>query len=135
MDVIGWCIQKGKQRYCSKSCGILFTRINKGVTQSNRVVWLKQWILQKQTLEVISANSGYSSRTLKRFFHEYLSSPPKLSVYPSEKVNLLIDGKIIFKARTFNGLKFIIIKSFKFQYSSILYCVPINPVRAIGIIV
>ena len=43
-------------------------------------------------MEIISANSGYSSRTLKRFFHEYLSSPPKLSVYPSEKVNLLIDG-------------------------------------------
>jgi len=92
MDVIGWGIQNGKQRYRCKSCGILFTRINKGVTQSNRFVWFRQWILQKQTLETISANSGYSTRTLKRFFHEYLSSPPKLSVYPSEKVNLLIDG-------------------------------------------
>lgn len=31
-------------------------------------------------------------RTLKRYFGGYLSSPPRLSVYPSERVNLLIDG-------------------------------------------
>jgi hypothetical protein len=92
LDIIGWGIQNGKQRYRCKSCGIFFTRINKGVTQSNQFVWFRQWVLLKQTLEVVSGNSGYSTRTLKRFFHEYLSSAPKLSVYPSEKVNLLIDG-------------------------------------------
>lgn len=92
MDIIGWGIQNGKQRFKCKSCGILFTRINKGVRQSNRFVWFRQWILLKQTLKVISERSGYSTRTLKRFFHDYLSSPPRLSVYPSEKVNLLIDG-------------------------------------------
>lgn len=31
-------------------------------------------------------------RTLKRYFSDYLSKPPLLSVFPSEKVNLLIDG-------------------------------------------
>lgn len=36
--------------------------------------------------------SGYSTRTLKRYFSSYLSQTPKLSVYPSQKVNLLIDG-------------------------------------------
>lgn len=36
--------------------------------------------------------SGYSIRTLKRYFHNYLNTPPVLSVYPRERVNLLIDG-------------------------------------------
>lgn len=31
-------------------------------------------------------------RTLKRYFHQYLNKPPKLKVYPSQRVNLLIDG-------------------------------------------
>lgn len=36
--------------------------------------------------------SGLSKRTLQRMFAQYLSPSPKLSVYPSEKVNLIIDG-------------------------------------------
>lgn len=92
MDVIGWGIRNGKQRFQCKSCRIYFTRNNKGVTKSNRFVWFRKWILQKQTLEIISKDSGYSLRTLKRYFHEYLSVPPKLSVYPSEKINLIVDG-------------------------------------------
>ena len=92
MDVIGWGIRNGKQRFQCKSCRIYFTRNNKGVTKSNRFVWFRKWILQKQTLEIISKDSGYSVRTLKRYFHEYLSVPPKLSVYPSEKINLIVDG-------------------------------------------
>ena len=92
MDVIGWGIRNGKQRFQCKSCRIYFTRNNKGVTKSNRFVWFRKWILQKQTLQIISKDSGYSVRTLKRYFHEYLSVPPKLSVYPSEKINLIVDG-------------------------------------------
>lgn len=44
------------------------------------------------TLDLISYESGYSVRSLNRYFHDYLSCPPVLSVFPSEKVNLLIDG-------------------------------------------
>lgn len=40
----------------------------------------------------MSAESGYSIRSLKRYFHGYLSDAPILSVYPSERVNLIIDG-------------------------------------------
>jgi Transposase, Mutator family len=92
LDVIRWGFQSGKQRFFCKNCGIYFTRANKGVSCSNRFIWFRKWVLQKQTLEVISRESGYSVRTLKRYFDGYLSSPPRLSVYPSEKVNLLIDG-------------------------------------------
>lgn len=92
MDVIRWGFQSGKQRFFCKNCGIYFTRVNKSVSTSNRFVWFRNWVLQKQTLEVISGESGYSIRTLNRYFDGYLSSSPRLSVYPSEKVNLLIDG-------------------------------------------
>jgi hypothetical protein len=43
-------------------------------------------------LGIISKESGYSVSSLKRYFEVYLDSAPILSVYPSEKVNLLIDG-------------------------------------------
>ena len=43
-------------------------------------------------MEQLNQLTGYSVRTLKRQFHQYLSKPPLLSVYPSERVNLLIDG-------------------------------------------
>jgi len=36
--------------------------------------------------------SGYSVRTLKRYFGQYLQDSPTWTVYPSERVNLLIDG-------------------------------------------
>jgi hypothetical protein len=62
------------------------------VSESNRFVWFTQWVIGRQTLEQLSKPSGYSVRTLKRYFHKYLNKPPVLSVYPSERVNLLIDG-------------------------------------------
>lgn len=92
LNVIRWGFQNKKQRFRCNTCGIFFTSSNKGVSKSNRFIWFRKWILQKQTLDIIAKESGYSVRTLKRYFHEYLSTPPKLSVYPSEKVNLLIDG-------------------------------------------
>jgi len=40
----------------------------------------------------LSLESSYSISSLKRYFSEYLKKPPILSVFPSEKVNLIIDG-------------------------------------------
>ena len=91
-DVIRWGKQKGKQRFKCKTCGLLFTWDNPGVKKSNRFVWFKEWIIGRQTFSRISIQSDYSERTLKRYFYEYLSQTPVLSVRPSEKVNLLIDG-------------------------------------------
>jgi transposase-like protein len=89
---IKWGKQAGKQRYKCKNCGILFTASNSSVTESNRFIWFKRWVIERWTLEKLSLESKYSTRTLKRYFHAYLEKPPVLSVYPSEKVNLLIDG-------------------------------------------
>ena len=53
---------------------------------------LENGVVGRHTLEQLTQLSGHSIRTLKRYFHCYLNEPPVLSVYPSERVNLLIDG-------------------------------------------
>jgi len=92
LDVIRWGKQGGKQRYKCKNCSILSTSSNKSVSLANRSVWFKEWVIGRQTLKQISRTSGYSERTLKRYFNDYLNNAPVLSVRPSEKVNLLIDA-------------------------------------------
>lgn len=49
-------------------------------------------MIGRQTIEQISIESGYPVRTLIRYLHACLAQPPVFSVYPSERVNLLIDG-------------------------------------------
>lgn len=55
-------------------------------------MWFEKWILERSTIKQLSLQSGYSVRSLNRYFYQYLAQPPTLSVFPSEKVNLLIDG-------------------------------------------
>lgn len=71
---------------------MLFNRQNKSVKKNNQFIWFEKWVLHRQTIPYLSRQSGYSTRTLKTLFHHYLMSPPVLSFYPSEKLNLLIDG-------------------------------------------
>lgn len=92
LDTIKWGKQGNKQRFKCKSCDILFTSQNKSVIKSNRFIWFKKWVISRRTIDDLVQESGYSKRTLKRYFNDYLSSPPKLSFYPSEKVYLIIDG-------------------------------------------
>lgn len=92
IDTIKWGKQQNKQRFKCKNCGILFTNENKSVSKSNRFVWFEKWVIGRRTIKQLSNESGYSIRTLKRHFKSYLSESPVLSVYPSEKVNLIIDG-------------------------------------------
>lgn len=92
LNTIKWGKQKEKQRFKCKECGIMFTAENKSVSKSNRFIWFKKWVIKRRTIDELVTESGYSERTLRRYFYEYLAKPPKLSVYPSKKVNLLIDG-------------------------------------------
>ena len=92
LDVIKWGHQNGKQRFRCKKCGALNTRKNPGVSRSNRFIWFREWIIGKQTFEQLCVKSGYSSRTLRRYFAAYLSDYPVWRMKSSEKVNLLIDG-------------------------------------------
>lgn len=92
LDVIRWGTQQGKQRFKCKNCGLLFTRNNPDQRKKNRFVWFRDWIVGKQTFEQISNESGYSVRSLKRYFYTYLSESPTWKMTRSEKLNLLIDG-------------------------------------------
>ena len=71
---------------------MLFTRQNKSVSLSNQFIWFRKWVLHRQTLSYISKDSGYSVRTLKRLFSQYLANAPELKFYPRERLNLLIDA-------------------------------------------
>lgn len=62
----------------------------KDVSEKNRFVWFKWWILGKQTIDQISAMSGHSVRQLKRWFYRYLENAPTWSIKRRESVNLLI---------------------------------------------
>jgi AraC-like DNA-binding protein len=92
LDVIKWGKRDDKQRYKCRQCGILYTNSNKAVSSSNRFIWFKTWVIGRQTISQISKSSGYSERTLKRYFYNYLSDAPVFNVKPSERVNLLIDA-------------------------------------------
>lgn len=92
LDVIKWGKRGGHQRYKCKNCGSLFTFRRKDISKANRFVWFEWWILGKQTIEQISALSGYSTRQLSRWFDEYLEECPAWEVKFHERVNLLIDG-------------------------------------------
>ena len=85
-------LQSSHQRYKCKDCNKYFTHRRKDISFSNRFVWFRQWVEYGHTIEYISKRSGYSERTLKRYFYDYLKNSPRWHIRPSEKVNLLIDG-------------------------------------------
>jgi len=92
LNVIKWGSREGKQRFKCKDCGVLFTRRNRGVSKRNREVWFREWIVGKQTFSQLEKKSGYSERTLKRYFYDYLERYPTWNIQRRESVNLLIDG-------------------------------------------
>ena len=92
LDVIKWGRQSGHQRFKCKNCGSVFTFRRKDVSQTNRFIWFKWWIIGKQSLSQIAYLSGYSTRQLSRWFDEYLEDYPTWTIRGEGKVNLLIDG-------------------------------------------
>lgn len=92
MNTIGWGKQNNKQRFKCKECGQLFTNINKSVSDKNKEIWFKRWIIGKDTFDKISLESGHSKSTLQRYFYRMLAKPPVLEFDSSDKVYLVIDG-------------------------------------------
>lgn len=92
LAVIKWGVQQGKQRFKCKNCGIFFTRVNRHVSEKNREVWFREWIVGKQTFAQLVSRSGYSERTLKYYFYDCLERYPRWQIHKRERVNLLIDG-------------------------------------------
>lgn len=83
---------KSHQHYYCKSCGRYFTDRRDHISSNNMFVWFERWILGKQSIVRLSRQSGYSERTLKRYFYKQLPTCPQWQIQRREKVNLLIDG-------------------------------------------
>src|SRR5665213_2445194 len=78
LAVIKWGKQQGKQRFKCSNCGMFFTWKNEEVSRANRFRWFKDWVVGRQTLLQLCRTSGYSERTLNRYFDAYLNVPPLL---------------------------------------------------------
>jgi transposase-like protein len=89
---IKWGKRLDKQRYKCTVCGKLSTRTNPGVSKKNCEHWFRAWIVGKQTFTQLVKKSGYSERTLKRLFYDYLNRYPAWQIVAKERVNLLIVG-------------------------------------------
>lgn len=89
-------IKKGKRdgysRYFCNNCKSYFTDRRAHISKQNMFVWFEKWVRDKQSISQISKASGYSERTLKRYFYKVLPTCPTWQIQKREKVNLLIDG-------------------------------------------
>ena len=83
---------RGFQRYYCSNCKSYFTDRRPQVSDSNKTVWFRKWIVGKQSIEQLSKSSGYSIRHLKSYFYKQLPRCPLWHIQRREKVNLLIDG-------------------------------------------
>lgn len=92
LDVVKWGKRNGHTRYHCKNCGSYFTDRREHISDNNMFVWFEGWILGKQSIVRLSEQSGYSERTLKRYFYKLLPRCPQWQIQRREKVNLLIDG-------------------------------------------
>jgi hypothetical protein len=92
LDVVKWGSKSGHQRFKCNICKKTYVRARADITARNRLAWFREWVEDGHTIGYISKRSGYSVRTLKNYFYDYLRDYPVWHIRPAEKVNLLIDG-------------------------------------------
>jgi hypothetical protein len=59
---------------------------------SNRFVWFRKWIRERQTLQTLSRDSGVSVSTLQRIFYTLLEQSPTVNILKRERVHLRMDA-------------------------------------------
>lgn len=82
----------GKQRYRCAECYHNFIVSNKAVSEHNRFVWFRKWVMERQVYKTLVRDSGMSQSVIQRLFGTYLKSPPENAVKSKSHVHLLIDG-------------------------------------------
>lgn len=92
MEVIRWGNRGGKQRFKCKECGILFTNNRPLQKIRNRFVWFQKWILERQTYQILSRESGLSKDTLQRAFYQLLEKAPRIRIIKRQQVHLRVDA-------------------------------------------
>ena len=92
LETIKWGTRSGCSRYYCKNCGSYFTDRRVWISDKNKFIWFARWVRGKQRICDLASESGYSERTLKRYFYRLLPQCPLWQIQRREKVNLLIDG-------------------------------------------
>lgn len=70
----------------------MFTRNDTTKRTTNRFVWFRKWILERQTFKTLSRDSGLSIDTLQRLFYFYLEQSPAVKIIKRDKVHLRLDA-------------------------------------------
>jgi hypothetical protein len=87
-----WGKRLGKQRFKCKNCGILFTRNSPEQKLSNRFIWFRKWVKERQTFATLSRDSRLSKRTLQRIFYTFLEQAPEVKILKRNNIHLRMDG-------------------------------------------
>lgn len=59
---------------------------------SNRFVWFKKWILERQTYKTLTRDSGLSKDTLQRTFYSFLEQAPEVKILKRNNIHLRVDA-------------------------------------------
>ena len=70
----------------------MFTRNDTTKRITNRFVWFRKWILERQTFKTLSRNSGLSIDTLQRICYFYLEQSLSIKIIKRDKVNLRLEA-------------------------------------------
>ena len=55
-------------------------------------MWFRRWIIERQTYQILSRESGLSQATLQRTFYHFLEQAPLVKIISRERVHLRIDA-------------------------------------------
>lgn len=90
--MIKWGKQNGKQRFKCKQCGQLFCWLNISVKYSNRFVWFRKWVLERQTYKTLQRDSRLSKDTLQKTFCYFLGRAPVTPIIHHDTIHLRVDA-------------------------------------------
>ena len=71
---------------------MFFTNNRPNQKIKNRFIWFKKWVLERQTYQTLSRDSGYSKDTLQRTFYSILEQAPKVKIIKRKQVHLRMDA-------------------------------------------
>ena len=70
----------------------MFTRNNPDQVQSNRFIWFKKWIIERQTFKTLSRDSKLSVKSLQRIFYNFLKQAPEVKILKRKGIHLRMDA-------------------------------------------
>jgi len=70
----------------------LFTRNDPEQRLSNRTVWFRKWVLERQTFKTLSRDSGLAIKTLQRIFYRLLQQAPEVKIIKRSDIHLRVDA-------------------------------------------